>query len=214
MTIDEARDCAQILANAYGMGSRRVGWYADMLERFPAGPTALFLEDWVERERVPPTVAVIKAGVRERARQLQGASPTFEPRSERMEKLVVWRSLIEDQECGDTRDRLDAFDQVRWMNPPCQQAEWREARLIADQRWKERNEQLVKEGKPPRPPRPSLAYPEPPGEPAPQRILSRRAHQAGFAAIFAGLNQKLDREHMVAKVLGAIRAIPESERYA
>ena len=205
MTHDEARECASILANAYGMGARRVDWYVDMLVRFPVGATAEFLEGWVEREKAPPTIAAVKAGVRQRLETLGVASPTFAPRGERMERLIVWRSLLEDP-TSSPRERDDAHDRIRWMDPPCLPHEWREARHVADARWSARNEQRLGEGKPPYRPRPPLAFPEVPGPADPQPILSREAHQAGFAALAEGMRRKLNPEQMESFVLGAVRA--------
>lgn len=200
----EARDCAEILANAYGLGQRRVTWYADMIQRFDAGATATFLEGWVEREKAPPTIAAIKAGVQQRLQSMGVASATFEPRGDRMEALVSFRSVLEDLSVG-PRDRADAFHRIRWMNPPCTQDEWRQARSIADARHHERNQKLISEGKEPRPARPPMRYPEPPAPAEPQTILSRQAHKAGFAALYEGMRQKLPSAHMVPFVLDAVR---------
>lgn len=204
MNEQQARECAEILANAYGLGQRRVTWYADMIQRFEAGATAFFLEAWVEREKAPPTIAAIRTGVQQRQQSLGIGSATFEPRSERTEQLIVWRSVLEDPTVG-TRDRADAYHRIRWMDPACTVAEWREARSIADARWSERNQKLVAEGKPPRPPRPSATYLTPPEPADPQAVLSREAHKAGFAAIYEGMRRKLTSEQMVPFVLDAVR---------
>jgi hypothetical protein len=91
------------------------------------------------------------------------------------------------------------------MDPPVTQLEWREARTVADARHAARNQQLLGEGRPPRPPRPALSWPEPP--PAdPQPILSRAAQAAGMRALREGLERRLDRQAMMAHVLGAVRA--------
>lgn len=211
MTIDEARDCASILANAYGMGSRRVGWYADMLERLPAGPTAEFLEGWVEREKTPPTIAAIKAGVRQRQESAGMAAATYADRGQRIEQLVTWRAILEDPGIG-RKDYDDAYDRVRWMQPPCQQDEWRLARTIADERHHERNQKLAADGKKPRDPRPPLSWPEPPRPAEPQTILSRQAHRAGFAALFLGLQQRLDPAQMTEVVMTAVRQAEDEAR--
>jgi hypothetical protein len=204
MTTEQARECADIVANAYGMGQRRVAWYADQFERFPAGPTAQFLEGWVQREKVPPTIAVVRAGVQQQLETLGTASPTFAPRSERTERLITWRSLLEDP-TSNPREREDARDRIAWMDPPVTQSEWREARTVADARHAARNQQRLSEGRPPRPARPPLSWPQPP--PAdPQPILSRAAQAAGMRALRDGLERRLDRQAMTAHVLGTVRA--------
>lgn len=216
MTSEQARECADILANAYGMGSRRVAWYANMLERFTAGPCADVLTSWVEREKVPPTISAIKAGIAQRLETLGVQSPTFARRSDRMEQLVIWRSLVEEDDTTEnwTRDRIDAYDRIRWMDPPVTPAEWREARVIADNRHAERNAQLVSEGKKPRPPRPSASWFEAPSPPDPQPILSREAHAAGFAALRIGMERRYDKPQMVRFVLTAVREAEAKARAA
>src|SRR4029077_11108071 len=142
MTEDEAHEVVGILGDAYRMAKPRLDWYARALMGFPAGPVAQVLERLVESEKTPPTIAVIRQAVKQRLESMGAASPTFAPRSERMEQLVVWRSVLEDP-TSPTREREDAHDRIAWMDPPVTPHEWREARTVADARHAARNQQRL-----------------------------------------------------------------------
>lgn len=205
MTEREADEVVSILAGAYGMSQRRLSFYAQALRRLPAGPTAEVLEQMVQSEKSAPTIAVIQKAVRLRLENMGAANPVFQARSDRMEQLVVWRAVIEDPRETE-RMRQDARDRVIWMNPSCQQSEWREARRIAEERHTERNKELTAQGKKPRPALPALSEPEVPGPADPQEVLSRQAHKAGFEALFDGMTRKMDTATLTAHVLAAVRS--------
>ena len=211
MTESEAQEVVSVLGDAYRMSQRRLDWYARALLRFPAGPTAQVLERLVESEKAPPTIAVIMKAVKQQLETIGAASPTFQRRSDRMEALVTWRAVLEEP-TTETRSRDDAFDRIRWMDPACTAAEWREARTIADQRHLARNGQLVAEGHAPRT-RAALSWPQPP-PPDPQPVLSRPACAAGMRALWQGLERRQDGATITATVLQAIRATPREDAAA
>lgn len=205
MTEEEATEVVSILAKAYGMAQRRLSFYAEALAKYPAGIVAEVIEQLVETEKGPPTIAVIVKATRRRLEAIGATDPTFQGRGDRMEAIIIWRSVLEDPTTG-VGLRQDAYDRVTWLDPPCTHPEWREARVVADDRWIERNKQRQREGLSPYPPRPVASLFAPPGPPDPQPVLSQAAHLAGIRALHDGYVRKLETKLLVEHVLVAVRS--------
>lgn len=211
MTEEEASEVVSILAKAYGMAQRRLSFYAEALAKYPAGIVAEVIEQLVETEKGPPTIAVIVKAVRRRLEAIGATDPTFQGRGDRMEAVILWRSVLEDQTTPAPL-RQDAYDRVTWMDPPCTHPEWREARVVADDRWVERNKQRQREGLAPYPPRPVASLFAPPGPPDPQPVLSQAAHLAGIRALYDGYVQQMGPAPLRDHVLTAVRSAERDAR--